>query len=228
MHKYLLTKIIFLIIFLTVLGSLSTITSAKSVVEEKTQSQLPPACRTDCATSYGEVLGIADGDVIAYSNCRAKCVIFDPHYKNGTYTGIKWQCVEFARRWLLTHKGVVYGDVNIATDIWNQIDFVTRVADGKQFQLKSHLNGSTKPPQIGDLLIYAKAFFNTGHVAVVTGVDLKADVIWVAEQNFSNQKWVENYARKIDLIEKGGKYWLLEAYLLGWKQVLLSTTLGHF
>ncbi|MDM8559926.1 hypothetical protein [Candidatus Parabeggiatoa sp. HSG14] len=47
MHKY-LYLVIFFIIF--VLGSLSTITSAKSVVEEKTQSQLPPACRTDCAT----------------------------------------------------------------------------------------------------------------------------------------------------------------------------------
>ncbi|MDM8559928.1 hypothetical protein QUF82_13925 [Thiotrichales bacterium HSG14] len=42
----------------------------------------------------------------------------------------------------------------------------------------------------------------------------------MAEQNFSNKKWVENYARKIDLIEKEGKYWLLDAYLLGWKHIL--------
>ncbi|MDM8559927.1 hypothetical protein QUF82_13920 [Thiotrichales bacterium HSG14] len=31
------------------------------------------------------MLGIAAGEVVAYSNCRSKCVIFDPHYKNDTY-----------------------------------------------------------------------------------------------------------------------------------------------
>lgn len=184
-------------------------------------SQLPQTCRLDCATPYGEKLGVATGEVIAYSNCNAQCLVREPYYQNGTYTGIKWQCVEFARRWLLTHQGVVYGDVNIAADIWDKITLVTRVADGKKLPVESHPNGSTQAPQRGDLLIYAQAYLNTGHVAVVTEVDLTKGVVRVAEQNFTNQKWASNnYAREIDLVIKGNRYWLLDAYLLGWKHIL--------
>lgn len=86
---------------------------------------LPQACRFDCATPYGEKLGMTIGEVVAYSNCNAQCLVREPYYQNGTYTGIKWQCVEFARRWLLTHQGVVYGDVDIAADIWDKITLVT-------------------------------------------------------------------------------------------------------
>jgi glutathionylspermidine amidase/synthetase len=183
-------------------------------------SQLPQACRLDCATPYGEKLGIAIGKVVAYSNCNAQCVVQEPYYQKGTYTGIKWQCVEFARRWLLTNQGVVYGDVDIAADIWDKITVVTRVADGKKLTLESYLNGSTQAPQKGDLLIYARAYLRTGHVAVVTKVDLTTGVVQVAEQNFTNQKWVDNnYAREIDLVIKGEQYWLLDAYLLGWKHL---------
>jgi glutathionylspermidine amidase/synthetase len=183
-------------------------------------SQLPQACRLDCATPYGEKLGIATGEVVAYSNCNAQCVVQEPYYQKGTYTGIKWQCVEFARRWLLSNQGVVYGDVDIAADIWDKITVVTRVADGKKLKLESYPNGSTQAPQKGDLLIYAQAYLHTGHVAVVTEVDLISGVVRVAEQNFTNQKWTGNhYAREIDLVIKENQYWLLDAYLLGWKHL---------
>jgi glutathionylspermidine amidase/synthetase len=128
--------------------------------------------------------------------------------------------VEFARRWLLANHGVVYGDVDTAADIWNKIQSVTRLADGKTFPLQAHLNGSTESPQVGDLLIYVKEYLNTGHVAVVTEVDRNAGIIKVAEQNFLNQQWPANYARRIALVHKDGKYWLLDAYLLGWKRVV--------
>ncbi|EDN66083.1 D-alanyl-glycyl endopeptidase-like protein [Beggiatoa sp. PS] len=212
---------IFTTTVLTLMVILTTIVKANSVLETKT-NPLSQACRIDCVTPYGKILGVASSNVVAYSNCQAQCVIFEPNHKNGTYTGIKWQCVEFARRWLLTHQGVVYGDVDIAADLWHKIDFVSRVADGKQFKLASHLNGSNQAPQVGDLLIYAKAFFQTGHVAVVTGVDLKVGIIQVAEQNFANQTWEGDYAREIPLIEQEGQYWLLDGYLLGWKRVLLG------
>ena len=96
--------------------------------------QLPEACSTDCVSPYGEVLGTAAGGVPAYSNCSARCVVPAPNTLNGVYTGLKWQCVEYARRWLLVNRGEVYGDVDIAADIW-QIPFVTRVSDGKKFRM---------------------------------------------------------------------------------------------
>jgi len=170
-------------------------------------------------TPYGEMLGATAGNVIAYSNCNAHYLRFEPHYNNGFYTGIEWQCVEFTRRWLLSQRGVIYGEVDFASDIWHQINRVIRVADGKTFQFQSHPNGSTHPPQVSDLLIYDKSLFNTGHVAVVTNVDLEVGLVRVAEQNFFNQKWRGDYAREIKLFKKQDRYWLWDVYLLGWKEI---------
>lgn len=181
---------------------------------------LPAACATDCASSYGDKLGVSRLGVEAYSNCNADCVIFEPNHWNGTYTGIKWQCVEYARRWLLQNRRAVYGDVDIAADIWDKIDHLTEVGTNKRLPLESHLNGSQQPPRKGDLLIYAKAFNNTGHVAVVIDVDHDAGYVKVAEQNYSNKPWSADYARRIELIDKSGRYWLLDGYLLGWKSVV--------
>ena len=182
------------------------------------EQALPAACSTQCSAPYGEVLGVGLGNVPAYSNCNAGCVVFSPNKNDGTYTGIKWQCVEYARRWLLVNKGVVYGDVDIAADIWG-LDFVTRVKDKTRLKMSTYPNGEEKPPQVGDLLIYAKAFLKTGHVAVVSNVDLKSNTVQVVEQNFNNTKWAKNYARSIPYVKHDKKVWLLDAYLLGWKRV---------
>ena len=192
---------------------------ANSAFANDVNKQIPLACRTDCVSPYGQVLGADADSVKAYSNCQSNCVIFDPNKWHGTYTGIKWQCVEYARRWLLVHKGMVFGDVDVAADIWNKIDHLTRVDTKKQIPLKSFLNGSTQAPRVGDLLIYARAFYGTGHVAVVTEVNLKKGLIKVGEQNYYNTPWPGNYARRISLYKKGNHYWLLDAYILGWKHV---------
>ncbi len=184
-----------------------------------TAGDLPHACSTDCASPYGQVLGVAPGDVPAYSNCKSGCVVLDPNRVRGTYTGIKWQCVEFARRWLLRNRGVVYGDVDYAIDIWNKIDHYTRVADGKAIPVKAYENGASSPPQIGDLLIYAKALFGTGHVAVVIATGPAEGTLEVAEQNYRNQAWPNGYARKLDCIQKSGRFWVLDPYLIGWKRM---------
>lgn len=180
---------------------------------------LPQACATHCVTPYGTTLGVALGKVPAYSNCSAACVIVEPNRVAGTYTGIKWQCVEFARRWLLVNKGLVYGDVDVAADLWGHITYLTRVADQQRIPLDAYPNGATRSPRPGDLLVYAREFLRTGHVAVVTAVSANAKTITVAEQNFNNTRWPGNYARKLALVHKDGHYWILDAYLLGWKSI---------
>jgi glutathionylspermidine amidase/synthetase len=183
----------------------------------ETSEELPFECKIECVSPYGKILGTSKRGVEAYSNCNPGCVIYEPNYWEGTYTGIKWQCVEYARRWLLVNRGVVFGDVDIAADIWNNIDHLTEVATNKIIPLESYLNGSNIPPQVGDLLVYAKAFHNTGHVAVVIEVDIKGGVVNVGEQNYNNDPWPGGFSRKIELIKMGKNYWLLDAYLLGWK-----------
>ncbi|ESQ14541.1 MAG: CHAP domain-containing protein [Thiohalocapsa sp. PB-PSB1] len=106
----------------------------------------------------------------------------------------------------------------IAADIWTEIDRLTHVADQSEIPLAARLNGSSKPPRRGDLLIYAKALYGTGHVAVVLGVDPVRNLIRVGEQNFENDPWSGSNAREIAHIERAGRVWVLDPYLIGWKQ----------
>ena len=178
---------------------------------------LPQNCIESCVTPYGNVLGVTQEGLKSFSNCQGKCVVFDPNHENETYTGIKWQCVEFARRWLIHNRGLTFGDVDVAADIWGMSAF-TRLSDQSQVPVETFSNGSKTLPRRGDLLIYAKEYLATGHAAVVLEVDQKKGRVRVAEQNFKNQKWPGSYARSIDLVYKNGQYWVLDAYLLGWKR----------
>jgi len=182
---------------------------------------LPAACAVECVSRYGEVLGVAAPGVPAYSNCSSACVSFEPHLLDGRFLGMKWQCVEYARRWLFTAKGAVFGDVDVAADGWRRVDALTRVADGSRIPLTAHPNGSPTPPRAGDLLVYGDEYLGTGHLAVVLRVDPEAGTVEVAEQNYDNRAWPAEHARRLDLIERSGRFWVLDSYLIGWKRAEL-------
>lgn len=185
---------------------------------EKT-NEVPQQCLSNCATHYGAILGNSPTGVPAYSNCNSDCVIFEPNRLNNIYTGIKWQCVEYARRWLLHEYGVVFGDVDIAADIWD-IPQVQNPISSQNIEFISIVNGAQNLPQRGDLLIYGEDYLGTGHVAVVVGINEKLNTIQVAEQNYDNTKWHDHFAREILYTESAEKIWLLDSYLVGWKRVM--------
>ncbi|QMU61320.1 MAG: CHAP domain-containing protein [Gammaproteobacteria bacterium] len=179
---------------------------------------IPQQCSTDCKTRYGSEIGKSPAGVSAYSNCNSNCVIFEPNHRNDVYTGIKWQCVEYARRWLLSEQSVVFGDVDIAADIWG-MQQVNNPFSKQVLSFDSIVNGAAELPQRGDLLIYGKDYLGTGHVAVVVAIDEKLHTIKIAEQNFSNTKWQAEYAREIAYTKSENRIWLLDPYLIGWKRV---------
>jgi len=181
----------------------------------------PESCEKNCNTQYGVELGISPSGIPAYSNCSSECVIFEANRFKDVYTGIKWQCVEYARRWLLTKQGVVFGDVVIAAQIWG-LDKVTNPINGDVHQFDAMVNGTTKQPQPGDLLIYGKEYLGTGHVAVIVEINEKRQTLQIAEQNYFNINWDERFAREISYIIKDDQYWVLDKYLIGWKRVLNS------
>lgn len=181
-------------------------------------AEISQECSTNCKSSYGNILGKSPAGVPAYSNCNSDCVIFEPNHLEDVYTGIKWQCVEYARRWLLKEQGVVFGDVDIAADIWG-IAHVNNPHSNQTLKFDSVVNGSATLPQRGDLLIYGKEYLGTGHVAVVVSIDEERNTIQVAEQNYANTKWQQNYAREIAYINIDNRFWLLDSYLVGWKRM---------
>lgn len=178
---------------------------------------------------FGSVIGIAPGNVPVYSSDYASASDDElptrqayRSYIDDVYMGHKWQCVEFARRWLYLNKGYVFDDIAMAYDIF-RLTSVHRIEDKLRLPLKSFRNGSLRLPEPGCLLIWAEGgeFETTGHVAIVTEV---ADhYVRVAEQNVGDRIWSEgrNYSREIGAEKTPeGHYWLEcsfgNAEILGW------------
>ena len=178
---------------------------------------------------FGTLLGYAPGGVAIYSSHYASADAAEYPSRNdyrseldGIYLGYKWQCVEFARRWLYLNHGYVFDDVSMAYDIFNLHD-VLRLANQRRLPLQSFLNGSKRPPQKGCMLIWKDGgeFEVTGHVAIVTEVG--TDYVRVAEQNVEHNKLPEGreWSRQLPLwrTPEGG-YVVAENYaetsVLGW------------
>ncbi|MFA9420168.1 MAG: CHAP domain-containing protein [Gammaproteobacteria bacterium] len=184
------------------------------------EEPLLEACSTQCVTPYGELLGRSSGDVPAYSNCSSQCVSQDPNQINDTYTGMEWQCVEYARRWLFRTEGLVFESVDVAADIWDGITYLVDTSSNDKRNLRNLPNGSAESPRRGDLLIWSSEFLGTGHIAVVARVDHEQGFVEVVEQNFLNQKWPGKYARRIPMQQRQGGVWLDDELLVGWKRLV--------
>lgn len=181
------------------------------------------------AAKFGAVLGIAPGDVPVFS-CDYESADDDqlPNRQayrsvvDGIYMGHKWQCVEFARRWLYLNYGYIFDDVAMAYDIF-RLRSVSTVKNGKTLPLHSFCNGSKRHPEPGCMVIWDEGgeFETTGHVAIVT--EVTPEHVRLVEQNVRNQVWPEghNYSREIKAkITDNGEFWLEcsfgDATILGW------------
>ncbi|KPI83093.1 putative D-alanyl-glycyl endopeptidase-like protein cysteine peptidase Clan CA family C51 [Leptomonas seymouri] len=221
--------------------------SSKALIT--TESALPDYCRgnycfEDNGTEpFGAVLGAHDG-VYAYGNCYAQgCIsLLDFEYPiplpPGSHTlldapeattrlmrtGMKWQCVEYARRyWMLRGKPAqaVFGSVEGAADMWSDLSFVTLLDNVSTAPLFKYANGAVvgyggSAPRVGDLVIYPRdneGKVPYGHVAVIVRVELPEEEdsqpqaalegrVYLAEQNWYNNPWPEpyhNYSRWLPL-----------------------------
>ena len=113
------------------------------------------------------------------------------NYYNGIYTGIKWQCVEFARRYLIVTHGITFSDVTSAFQI-PDAKFTT--LDGKQnIEVRNDL-------QVGSLIVWPKNYMTNsvdGHVAVVSSITPNG--ITVVEQNYNNKNEINRFIRRVDM-----------------------------
>jgi hypothetical protein len=142
---------------------------------------------------------------------------------NLQYSGMKWQCVEYARRWWVTHYDVTLLNVPRACDIWSRT-YVKRLSDGKNVALEMLASGASKDaPRVGDLIIWKKtAEQPVGHVAVVC--EVTADSVRIGEQNVDNNlMWAGgSFSREFPLQRnENGVYTMRddEDPLFGWVRV---------
>lgn len=186
-----------------------------SAVSEKEKYQ--EACHSEFGSCIGQSYLTK-----AYSNCNGDMVSKETNYvfleneNKKIVSGMKWQCVEYARRWLIDNKKITFADVEYAYHIWD-LQHGNRVDTDQKAPLLQFTNKTANtPPQVGDLLIYSTDFAVTGHVAVVVGVSENS--ITIAEQNYFNQSWDSfEYSRRL-LLEKDEKnnYRIFDDALIGW------------
>lgn len=154
-------------------------------------------------TDFGDVIG-KNGKTAAYSNKNDTHVSNEPHFINingeTLCSGMKWQCVEYARRWLMENKEIFFGDVEYATDIWSLSHGIHLSDNKKPIKAVQFANGSAvEKPEVGDLVIYDTSYAPiTGHVSVI--VEVGESTIKIAEQNYSSHKWAApHYSQELTI-----------------------------
>ncbi|CAF3169136.1 unnamed protein product [Rotaria socialis] len=175
-----------------------------------------------------EIEGIASTNVPAYSNRNSSIFNIGRHFVHGIYTGYKWQCVEFARRWLLMRKSCIFREVPAACNIWSDVPHIERITDGKQFPLRPIANGTEEPPKKDSILIYRRSLaMPFGHVAIIT--DVVPGYVHIAEQNNLYNYWPGDYARREPLRFENGLYYIDDQHkIYGWMEIQCNDQLHLF
>jgi hypothetical protein len=149
-----------------------------------------------CVTMFGEKISHLE-DVPAYSNCNNS---FESGLNNfiscknkKLFSGMQWQCVEYARRYLITKLGVTFSSVDGAEDVF-ALKTVESTETGKKYKFKTFKNNlncrrKNNMPKVNDVIIWARNKSDTpfGHIAVI--LKIEGDQICIGEQNWSNAAW---------------------------------------
>jgi hypothetical protein len=205
--------------FLVLIGSCFSF----SIYANTPHHQLPLTCTKKCETALSTKLG-GTNSVIGYSNCTSECKTDEWNsvtLSNGQVvkTGMKWQCVEYARRWFILRLGYTFESIDHAYQIWD-LQTASSIDSSKKKNWVKCRNGKTSSkPQPHDLLIYNQQQGPDGHVSVIVAV--KNNFVFIAEQNYSNEKWKQtNFARKIKLDTNAqGHYALKDKGVIGWMRL---------
>ncbi|EQC31036.1 hypothetical protein SDRG_11223 [Saprolegnia diclina VS20] len=165
---------------------------------------MPALCSSSTAPTrcpFGTILGVCD-DISVYSCYNAACPKMARglvHFHNGVFTGLQWQCVELARRYLVVRSGVTFSSIRFAYEIFAPTTAFATVADERPVAVDRCHNGAPTRPRVGSLLIWDHGghMKETGHVAVITRV--ADDYVDIIEQNHDDSVWPsdQDYSRRL-------------------------------
>eukprot|EP00658_Telonema_sp_P-2_P012196 TRINITY_DN14647_c0_g1_i2.p1 TRINITY_DN14647_c0_g1~~TRINITY_DN14647_c0_g1_i2.p1 ORF type:complete len:253 (+),score=63.06 TRINITY_DN14647_c0_g1_i2:99-857(+) len=169
------------------------------------------------SADFGRKVGQAF-NVSAFSNCNDDVTSNEPFSINANvinpqnasqtvaevYTGMRWQCVEYARRFLVLVQeygfGYTFESVDGAADIWELTTVQSIWNSSNKTAFLRFPNGNstgdfaTSDPLLGDILIYPRqpGGFPFGHIGIIAYINTTH--IGIAEQNWFNAPWpTENY-----------------------------------
>lgn len=149
--------------------------------------------------SYNGVTVYSNGSTATYRSDQRNIV-------NGYDTGVKWQCVEFVRRYFYLVYGLKVGSGMDADGFYSN-----------GLGLRKFANTGTQAPVVGAILCSSNV--NDGHVAIIREVG--PDYIRVAHQNWSNSPDDVNHKFAMTVIN--GQYTVLQAGAYIWDGWLLPS-----
>lgn len=184
--------------------------SSSSVLSE-IQTQEAPKSKKFKAKKVGDTLDVFNGIYVFY-NKSMKNVSGRNLTTDGYNLGLKWQCVEFVKRYYyehLNHK--MPNSYGHAKDFFNPA--IKDNQKNKDRNLVQFTNGSQLKPKVNDLIIFDAHLFNRyGHVAIISKVNKNS--IEVVQQNvgkdsreefklrFENDKWTVGDAGVLGWLRK--------------------------
>ena len=93
--------------------------------------------KTACVTKFAKKLGYLK-NVPAFSNCnnsfKSDLNNFISYKNENVFSGMQWQCVEYARRYLITKLGVTFSSVDGAEDVFSLKTVESIQNDGKKYK----------------------------------------------------------------------------------------------
>ncbi len=127
--------------------------------------------------------------------------------------GLRYQCVEFVKRYYLEY----YGHKMLETYGHAKDFFDRRIADGgfnRQRGLLQYTNESRSKPETGDILVFGPSASNPyGHVGVVSLVSRQDSLLEIVQQNAG---YHARSRARFQLDYDGGKWTVQNARALGW------------
>lgn len=159
-------------------------------------------------TPIGTQIDIFNG-VPVYFNGKADKVHGRHYTPEGYNLGLKWQCVEFVKRYYYE----IYGH-KFPNSSGNAKDFFDKSLGDKDYNNKRGLlqirNTREYPPQVGDILVYDGNPDNPyGHIAIISCVD--NNQVEIVQQN-----WGKKTRHTMNLVEYKGIYTAADFDILGW------------
>lgn len=173
--------------------------SSKSKVKSKVKSN----------TKAGKVIDSFNG-VKVYYNGSVRHVQGRNVTADGYNLGLKYQCVEFIKRYYYEYYNHKMPDsYGHAKDF-----FVHSISDGgynKKRNLYQYKNGGATKPKVGDILVFGPASFNEyGHVAIISKVTNKS--LTIVQQN----PGIGNSSRQTFALRQDFGWYIDHSYVVGW------------
>lgn len=160
----------------------------------------------------GEVLDQFNG-VAVYYNGGVNHVLERNTAPDGYNIGLKYQCVEFIKRYYYQHLNHKMPDsYGHAKSFYQQ--GLASGALNPQRNLYQYTNGSDTLPQVGDIVVYEGTTLNPyGHVAIVAALEPDDGWLEIIQQNAG--PFAKTRVR-YPLAYHDQGYWIEQPHILGW------------